>query len=305
MRHLISILAISVIIAAVSSCKKDDSNKTITVNSLVGDVKVAAGGAERTAVVGDVLAAGDTVRTGTDSIADILFGDAGIMRIQPGSSVSMASIMDPATGDTRLDMPEGTVTVTLSKLKKGTFSVKTPTAVASVRGTTFRFSAGQKASRLDVVTGVVAVSPVQNNAVVPEVEKAVSANQTVELDEKTVKEVVEKKKEIKVAELKPEDIKKIRDEVKDIKPEVLDKLNNEARQEIKEKILPPAETKDSKKEEKPVKGKEQTRKMPTGMKAAEEKAPEKTQPAIPKPENKQKGKPKDESGSSPASVNVF
>ncbi len=302
MRYLISMLAIFGLAVAITGCKKEEIDKTARVYSMVGDVKVAAGDRERAAAVGDILAAGDTVRTGADSIADILFGDAGIMRIQAGSSVSMASIMDPATGDTRLDMPGGTVTVTLSKMKKGTFSVKTPTAVAAVRGTTFRISADRKASRLDVVTGSVTVNLVQNNAVVPAVEKTVGTNQTVVLDEKTVKEAVELKKEIRVAELKPEEIKKIRDEVRDIKPEVLEKLNSEARQEIKEKVLPPADSDNREKEEKAEKAKEQAQILPRGRKAAEVAVPEKAQPAKQGTENKKKNKSEDGSKGAPAGL---
>lgn len=302
MRYLISMLAIFALVVAITGCKKEETDKTVRVYGMVGDVKVAAGGRERAAAVGDILAAGDTIRTGTDSIADILFGDAGIMRIQSGSNVSMASIMDPVTGDTRLDMPGGTVTVTLSKMKKGTFSVKTPTAVAAVRGTTFRISADQKSSRLDVVTGSVTVNPVQNNAVVPAVEKTVGTNQTILLDEKTVKEAVELKKEIKVAELKPEEIKKIRDEVRDIKPEVLEKLNSEARQEIREKVLPPADSDNREMEEKSEKAKEKAQILLRGRQAAEVAVPEKEQPSQQGTENKQKNKPKDGSKGTPAGL---
>jgi len=296
MRQLVSLLSIFVLAAAITGCTKEEVDKSAKFYSLVGDVKIVSGGQEKAAAVGVVLAAGDAVKTGADSIADLLLGDAGIIRIQPGSNVSMSSLMDPVTGDTRLDMPQGTVTVTLSKLKKGTFSVKTPTAVASVRGTTFRVSADQKAARLDVVTGTVTVNPVKDNAIVPTVEKTVETNQTVVLDEKTVKEAVERKKEIKVAELKPEEIKKIKDEVKDIKPEVLEKLNSEARQEIKEKILPPSDSVDREKEEKALKKQGQAQNLPRSMKAAEEKAPEQAQPAKPAAESKQKEKAKDSKG---------
>jgi hypothetical protein len=259
MKHIISILIIASITVGMTACKKEDPEKTVKVYSMVGNVKVVISKAEKPATVGDVLLAGDSIRTGADSIADILFGTAGIIRVQPDSDIAIATLMDTATGDSQLNMSAGKMNVTLAKLKKGDFRVQTPTAVASVRGTTFRITADKKAMRLDVVTGAVKVNPVQNNIVVTEIEKTVETNQTVNLDEKAVKQAVEKKKEIKVNELKAEEVEQIKDEVKNIKPEILEKLNKDARKEIKEKILArddEAEREKKEKEEKEKKDKE-------------------------------------------------
>lgn len=237
MRHVFSVIIIFLLAAGVTACKKDEKERSITVQSLIGEVMIISNKTEKPAKVGDILITGDGIRTGADSIADILYGSEGIIRIQPDSNILVSSLMDPATGDSQLDMPQGRIYVTLSKLKKGDFSVKTPTAVASVRGTSFRITADEKASRLDVVTGAVRINPVQNNTVITDVEKTVETNQTVELDEKVLKQVVEQKKEITVREMKAEDMEEIRKEVKDIKPEMIEKLNPEARKEIKEKVL--------------------------------------------------------------------
>lgn len=238
MKHMTTLLVILISAGIVAAgCKKEDPDKTVKVYSIIGDVTITGTAGEKQAAVGDLLLAGDSVRTGENSMADILYGTAGVIRIQPGSSVAIATLMDQTTGDTQLDMPAGRMNVTLAKLKKGDFRVKTGTAVAAVRGTTFRITADDKATRLDVVTGAVKVNPVQNDTVVTTVEKTVEMNQAVELDEKAVKEAVEEKKEIAVVELKPEEVKEIREEVKDIKPEMLEKLNDDARKEVKEKIL--------------------------------------------------------------------
>lgn len=239
MKHAPSfvIICLAVCIAAAAGCKKEDPDKTVKVYSIVGEVRIAAKDSEKPAAVGDTLSAGDSIRTGENSMADILFGTTGVIRVQPGSNISIATLMDQATGDSQLDMSSGRLNVTLAKLKKGEFRVKTGTAVAAVRGTTFRITADEKTTRLDVVTGAVRVNPVQNNAVIATVEKTVETNQTVELDEKAVKQAVEEKKEIEVVELKPEEVKEIREEVKSLKPEMLEKLNDEARKEVKEKVM--------------------------------------------------------------------
>lgn len=238
MKIISAIICLAVCLAA--GCKKEDPDKTVKVYSIVGEVRIAVNNSERAAAVGDILSAGDRIRTRENSIADILFGASGVIRIQPGSDISVVSLMDTVTGDSQLDMSSGRMNVTLAKLKKGEFRVKTDTAVAAVRGTTFRITADGKATRLDVVNGAVKVNPVQNNVIVPTVEKTVEANQTMELDEKGVRQAVEEKKEIAVTELKPEEAEKIREEVKNIKPEMLEKLNDEARKEVKEKFLAPA-----------------------------------------------------------------
>ncbi len=250
MRHVLPVMLIFLLAAGVTVCKKDEKDRAITIQGLIGEVMIVAGNTEKPATVGDVLITGDGIRTGADSIADVLYGSEGIIRIQPDTSILLSTLMDPATGDSQLDMPQGKMYVTLSKLKKGDFRVKTPTAVASVRGTSFRISADEKASRLDVVTGAVRINPVQNNTVVTTVETTVKKNQTVELDEKSVKQAVEQKKEIKVTETKPEEIEEIRKEVRDIKPEMLEKLNKEARDEIQKKVLAPDDSADREKREK-------------------------------------------------------
>jgi hypothetical protein len=249
MKHVsYSLIFCLAVCIAITGCKKEDPDRTVKVYSTAGEVMITANSVVKQAAVGDVLSAGNSIRTGENSMADILFGTSGIIRIQPGSDISIATLMDQTTGDTQIDMSKGRLNVTLAKLKKGDFRVKTGTAVAAVRGTTFRITADGKATRLDVITGAVRVNPVQNNTPVTSVEKTVESNQTMELDEKAVKQAVEEKKEIAVTELKPEEVKKIREEVKDIKPEMLEKLNDDARKEVKEKVLVPDDSADREKE---------------------------------------------------------
>jgi hypothetical protein len=263
MRHLMITLVVFFITFGITGCKKEDPDKTVKVYNFIGDVKVVASSVEKAAAAGDVLNTGDSISTGERSSADILFGTSGIIRIQEKTNISVASLMDQATGDSRLDMSSGKINVTLARLKKGTFSVKTHNVVAAVRGTTFRVTADDTTSRVDVVNGAVKVNPVQNNTVVAGMEKTVETNQTVELDEKSVKLAVEEKKEIKVKELEPEEIRQIKEEVKDMKPEIIEKLNDDARKEMKEKVLAPDDSaeKEKEKKEKDKKEKDQALKL--------------------------------------------
>ena len=307
MNRLLTVLLISCLAVLFPGCKKEDPDKTVRLFSMVGKVTVTAKNTEKPAVVGGVLVAGDMIRTGADSIADILFGTAGIIRVQPGTSVSIASLMDPVTGDSQLDMPAGKMNVTLAKLTKGTFRVKTATAVAAVRGTSFRISADEKAMRLDVVAGSVKVNPVKDNVIVPEVEKTVETNQTVRIDEAAAKKAVEEKKGIEVQELKPEEVKQIREEVKDIKPEILEKINDSARNEIKEKIIAPDDSAEREKEKEELERKEKERnlKLLQAQKFRQRMIQKKAEPV----QKKNEGKPAETKGEGsrtlPPSVNTL
>ncbi len=307
MKHILSLLLLSSLVICISGCKKEDPDKIVKIYSMAGKVTIVVKNVEKAAAVGDILSAGVSIRTGADSIADILFGTAGILRIQPGSSISISSLMDPKTGDSQLDMSTGKMSVTLAKLLKGNFRVKTSTAVAAVRGTSFRISADEKSMRLDVVTGTVNVNPVQNNAVLHDIEKTVETNQTVEIDEKTVKQAVEEKKEIKVTELRPDEIRLIREELKDIKPDMLDKVNDSARKELKEKILPPDDSarRDTEKEDKEKKEKERNLRLLQEKKLREKMIQKKAEPARQHNESKPAETQGEGSKTLPPSVNTL
>ncbi|HPL16195.1 MAG TPA: FecR family protein [Spirochaetota bacterium] len=307
MNRLLPLLLLTCLTVPFPGCKKEGPDKTVKLYSMVGTVTVTFDRADKPAAVGDVLGPGDRITTGTDSIADILFGTAGIIRVQPDTTVSISSLMDPGTGDTQLDMPAGKMNVTLAKLTKGSFRVKTATAVAAVRGTSFRITAGEKVMRLDVVAGSVQVNPVKDNVIVPEIEKTVETNQTVKIDEAAVKKAVEEKKEIEVKELKPEEAKQIREEVKDIKPEMLEKINASAREEIKEKIIAPDDSaeREKEKEEKERKEKERSLKLLQEKKLRQQMMQKKAEPIQQKNENKPAETKGDGSKNLPPSVNTL
>ncbi|MCU0679478.1 MAG: FecR family protein, partial [Planctomycetes bacterium] len=185
----------------------------------------------------DIINAGDSIRTGALSCADLLMGNLGIIRVQENSLVKIDTLVDPATGDTKFAMNNGKIYSTLGKLSKGSFQVKTPTSVASIRGTSFRISAGAYDSRLDVLDGNVHVNPVQNDAVVTSVETMVGSNQTIRLDRDTVIQAIQKKRQLKPLALRQDEIRRIKDEIRSIRPELIEKLRRGARKEFNSKIF--------------------------------------------------------------------
>ena len=112
--------------------------------------------------MGSDLYQGDRIRTRADATVDIQIGRS-VVRVKEKSEVSLATLfMDRSTGseNTSLELAIGTVLAKPKKLVKGeSFMVKTPTAVAGVRGTMFMVeSNAAKDTRVEVVDGRVQVS---------------------------------------------------------------------------------------------------------------------------------------------------
>ena len=104
-----------------------------------GTVDVLASGETdswREAEAGMPLSAGDKVRTGEDSSAEISLDGSGIIRLGESSSVDISSL-DTASSSFFLGM--GSLVAKIKGLLKagGRLNVRTPAAVAAVRGTEF------------------------------------------------------------------------------------------------------------------------------------------------------------------------
>ncbi len=85
--------------------------------------------------------------------------------------------------------------VTVSKLAKGSsFEVASPTTIAAVRGTSFRVTADENSSRIDVLSRKIKVNPVQEGKVIESIETVIETNNTVSLDIKDVEKIVGKRR---------------------------------------------------------------------------------------------------------------
>jgi len=157
--HLIILLTPLLIFTI--SCKKEIQETVITVIGSVGDVKIISGTGERAPRWGETLHKGDTIVTGTRSMADLQYSDRGLIRISENSRVVMASLFHSAEKDnTQLTLNKGRIFSTLGKFRKGSsFEVSTSTAVAAVRGTSLRVTAEGNRTRVDVLKGKVCVRP--------------------------------------------------------------------------------------------------------------------------------------------------
>ncbi|TAL35432.1 MAG: hypothetical protein EPN93_10390 [Spirochaetes bacterium] len=262
-RAIIAIVCAGVMLYGTACSKKANEAVTVSIQSAVGDVKIVSEKGDRAAKTGEAVAQGDTIKTGVESLVDLTYGVSGVIRINESSLVKLATLFGGAGGDSRIEISEGRMFVTVSKLQKGDkFEVASPTTIAAVRGTSFKVTADSETSRIDVISGTIKVNPVQDGKVIAEIESVVEVNKTVTVEKKDIKKMVEEKKTIEVKALKVEEVRKIREEVKDIKP--AERLNESVRKEFQEVVIAPRDDKDKeadKKKEEERRKKEEERRL--------------------------------------------
>jgi hypothetical protein len=134
--------------------------------NVAGDVKMQKSASAEwvKAADGNVLEEGSRVKTGADGQAVIKMGNGHVVKIFPMSNVGTDSLQSSDNGSQKisLSVKEGRVMTKVSKLTTpdSSFSVKTPTGVAGVRGTAFdcAIPPGGGSMTLAVVDGAVAIN---------------------------------------------------------------------------------------------------------------------------------------------------
>jgi hypothetical protein len=237
MRKFKLLLILYVSLVFLFSCTKETKQEVLKIQSIFGDVTVQIQDTTRVPEIGQILSLNDVVITGEGAIVDLIYRNAGIIRINENTTVKIESLIKGDNDDVVLTVDTGKTFATLGKLKKGdTFALKSKTVIAAVRGTSFRMVASKEGASVDVVTGKVMVKPVSNNTVVEDVEVVVEENQTVALDTKTVETIVQKIEEQKAQTPKQDEQQKIVEEIKEtIKPvETPKETIKEIKQEVKD-----------------------------------------------------------------------
>jgi hypothetical protein len=131
-----------------------------------GEVQVQRpGGAFQALIGGQVLAAGDVVRTGAQSSAALRFADGARVLMRPDSVLKIehsVKLGNSEVVDTRLRLEAGSidsrVPPTQDPQRAPRFEIRTPLANLGVRGTEFRTTAAATQSAVEVLEGTVAGS---------------------------------------------------------------------------------------------------------------------------------------------------
>lgn len=221
MKKFIVILISMVIIAGISCSNdenqaSDDSKSNVKNNSavmvfLIGNIRVKKGDIWKQGEMNMKLSPGDVIETGPRSKCNIVIGKDSYVSIKQNSKLSLDKLIinEDGTEETDVELKVGKGIINPKKLLKGdSFNVKTPTAIAAVRGTKFVVETAPNANaKVSVVEGkiafkkrVPAVEAAEAEGTAPEVVEKVNqkieeetvtleANQTAEIDNKKAEEL--------------------------------------------------------------------------------------------------------------------
>lgn len=103
----------------------------------------------------------ELVKTGPNARITIHLKDGSSIEVKPESLIKMASLSLPQGGErqVKIEVLSGGITADVRKATQGSrFEASSKVAVASVRGTQFRFGVDGEGARLETLEGVVAIS---------------------------------------------------------------------------------------------------------------------------------------------------
>ncbi|MBP7738075.1 MAG: FecR domain-containing protein [Spirochaetes bacterium] len=150
-------IALAVALAALSwGCTRERVDEYAMVTFMIGDVMKNSAAVQ----IGDVIQEKDVIQTGTDSFCDIKIGQS-LIRVKQKTKVVLATLIrQGGMENTAIDLSSGKMLCKPKKLiKSESFMVKTPTAVAGVRGTQFTVETDSTGtSRIKVFEGSVKVA---------------------------------------------------------------------------------------------------------------------------------------------------
>ncbi|MCP4136260.1 MAG: FecR domain-containing protein [bacterium] len=185
------IMIFSFILCISVSCKKEQTKEAAphgTITFTAGDVLLN----KKEALVGDQVTKQNTVTTGKESIAVIQFSQTALITVKSDSEVTMESFFTKKGADEELTISQSRGTSFSKVLKKGTkYQVKTPTIVASVRGTSFEVAMSGEKAQVSLLKGKLDVAPIKAGKVEIENTIAVEDGFTIEITEYKIEKPVE------------------------------------------------------------------------------------------------------------------
>jgi len=135
-------------------CLLSFAEQKAIIQKLSGKVEVFSMGKWRIAKVGDIISSGQKIKTSKTGYCIILLQDGHTVRISGGSETSVTSLVSEKT---EFQLTLGRIRSKVAKLiSGGSFNVRTPTAVCSVRGTDFAVEYDNQMTKVEVYEGKVA-----------------------------------------------------------------------------------------------------------------------------------------------------
>lgn len=226
-------LACIVSVSLLSPYCKKASQETVSIQFAVGSAKVVTPSGEKPAIAGLRVYLDDRIVTGSGSFVDLVLGTRGVIRVAENSDVALRTLTDDKGSSLQFDMDKGKILSVMGKLSKtSSFTVKTRTTIAAIRGTAFMVVADQYTSKVYVIKGEVLVRLAQEGTLAKRIETILTANKKVVVSEELAKEIAAGNKNLTAEPLSPKESEEIRKEIKDIKAG--EKLHQDVLKELDE-----------------------------------------------------------------------
>ena len=141
-KKLLSMLILTTLVASILVGCSEECGSTLTILSISeGDVLVMEGGTDswEEAQVGMALEPGDSIKTGSNSSAEITFFDGSTIELEAGAEIEIISLDISADCSSTTITLEQTIGTTISRVVKildpaSRYEVETPSGVVAVRG---------------------------------------------------------------------------------------------------------------------------------------------------------------------------
>lgn len=151
------------VVAFAASCGGKDQDAGAKSKSMIvvfasNDPKVIRGNQEMVAQIGTVVVEGDVIKTEKGKL-DLQTRDGSAIRVSQFTTITVTKLI---ADNTTLQMQNGSVLASVKRTSKSEeFKVVTPTAIAGVRGTTFKVDVDDETQppRVKVMDGKVAMAP--------------------------------------------------------------------------------------------------------------------------------------------------
>lgn len=180
MKH-IAILLLSATALALVACNKSDSASggpsVGSVTRFKGNVTVERSGKQiKVSAPGFAISDKDVLVTAADSAADLELRGRGVIQVASESRLALSGLADMKNA--LFGVESGSILAALNKLKKEeSLEIRTPAAIAGVRGTSFQVSVRGDKTKLGVLTGSVEIKNQRGDSFLVEAKKEIVSSQ--------------------------------------------------------------------------------------------------------------------------------
>ncbi len=153
-KYLLNLSALLIAVFFFSGAGEEVNAPAAVVTKVVNGAQYKASAGKWTDLkVGQALNSDDMVKTTGKSLVVIKFTDNSVLKVRENSQVTISTLKKDKNVSKTVDVDKGAVNASVTKQDQQDFKFKSPTLVASVRGTWLLFGVGQDTTNLDLSEG--------------------------------------------------------------------------------------------------------------------------------------------------------